>query len=117
MSGGMRCGSSAAVGTSFGPGKTWYGVIIATLGAVGTLVTGSTVGTVVTLGTATRGCWRKCTVLGWGAECGIGTGGCGWSGWSLMVERCFFRPAVGAPPFVGPQFGHKGQLVLGVGYH
>ena len=68
MSGGMRCGSSAAVGTSFGPGKTWDGVIIATLGAVGALVTGATVGTVATLGTSAQGCWRKLTDLVWGTK-------------------------------------------------
>ena len=70
-------GSSVAVGTSFGPGKTWDGCIVVSFGAVGTLGTCYTVGTVVTLGTATRICWWKRTALGWGAEGGRGTGGCG----------------------------------------
>ena len=87
MLGGIRCGSAAAVGTSFGPGKTWDGVIIATLGAVGTLVTGATVGTVATLGTAAQGCWRKLTDLVWGVEGGRGSGGCGWSGRIWMVTH------------------------------
>ena len=87
MSGGMRCGSAAAVGTSFGPGKTWDGGIVAPLGAVDTLGTGFTVGTVVTLGTATRGFWQKRTALGWGVEGGRGTGGCCWSVWIWMVAR------------------------------
>ena len=62
----MRCGSAAAVGTSFGLSKTWDGGIVASLGAVGNLGTGSTVGTVVTLGTATREFWQKHTALDWG---------------------------------------------------
>ena len=81
----MRCDSAAAVGTSFGPGKTWDGGVVASLGAVGTLGKCSTVGTVVTLETSTRGCWQKLTYLGWGVEGGRGTGGCGWSGWLWMV--------------------------------
>ena len=84
-SGGMRWVSSAAVGTSFGPVKSCNGVIVVSFGYVVTLGTCSTVGTFVTLVTATQGCWRKLTVLGWGAEGGRGTGGCGWSGWLWMV--------------------------------
>ena len=85
--GGMRWVSSAAVSTIFGPGKTWDGGIVASFGAVGTLVTWSTVGTVVPLGTATRVCWRKRAALGWGVEGGRGTGGCDLSGWRWMVAR------------------------------
>ena len=77
-SGGMTWGSSADVGTSFGPGKRWDGDIVAYFGYVGTLGTCSTAETVVTLGTVTRGCWRKRTALGWSTEGGRGTGGCGW---------------------------------------
>ena len=77
----MIWGSSAAVGTSFGPGKTWDGGIVAYFGSFGTVGTCSTVVTVFTPVTATRGCWQKRTALGWGAEGGRGTGGCGWSGW------------------------------------
>ena len=85
--GGMRWGSSAAVGTSLGPVKTWDGGIVASFGAVGTPGTCSTVGTIVTLETDKLECWWKRTALGWGTEGGIGTGGCGWLGWRWMVVR------------------------------
>ena len=60
---GLRWGSSAALGTIFVPGKTWDGGIVASFGAVGTLGTCSNVGTVVTLGISTQGCWQKRTAL------------------------------------------------------
>ena len=63
-SGRMRWGSSEAVGTSFGPGKTWDGGIVVSFGSVGTLGTCSTVGIVVNLGTDTKGCWGKRNALG-----------------------------------------------------
>ena len=85
ISGGMRCGSAVAVGTSFGPGKIWDDGIVSSLRVVDTLGTGSNVENVVTLGTSTWGCWRKRTDLGWGVEGGRGTGGCGWPGWLWMI--------------------------------
>ena len=40
----------------------------------------------------------------------------GWEGFGwLRVGK--FRPVVGAPPFVGHQYGHRGQPVPGVGEH
>ena len=33
----------------------------------------------------------------------------------LRIEK--FRPVVGAPPFVVPQYGNRGKLVPGVGEH
>ena len=37
-----------------------------------------------------------------------------WNGFGwLRVET--LRPVVGAPPFVGPQYGHRGKPVPGVG--
>ena len=83
----MICGSAAAVGTSFIPGKIWDGGIVASLGAVVTLEICSTLGTVVALGTATQGCWWKRTALGWVVEGGRGTGGCGFLEWLWMVAR------------------------------
>ena len=41
----------------------------------------------------------------------VGQAGFGW----LRVET--FRPVVGVPTFVRTQYGHKEQLVLGVGEH
>ena len=41
----------------------------------------------------------------------VGRSGFGWS----RVEK--FRPFFGAPPFVGSQYGHRGQPVSGVGEH
>ena len=41
----------------------------------------------------------------------VGRAGFGW----LRVEN--FRPVFGSPPFVGPQYGHRGQPLPGVGDH
>ena len=41
----------------------------------------------------------------------VGWDGVGW----LCVEK--LRPVIGAPPFVGTQYGHRGQLVPVVGDH
>ena len=74
-------------------------------------------GTVVTLGTATQGfggnapLWSGTRKVGEGRVFVVGWAGIGW----LCVENS--RPVVGAPQFVGPQYGQRGQMVPSVGEH
>ena len=81
----------------------------------------STVGTVVTLGTplemphgdvgGNAPLWNEARKVGEGRVVVVSQDGIGW----LRFE--IFWPFVGEPPFVGSQYGHMGQLVLGVAEH
>ena len=55
--------------------------------------------------------WDGAWKVGEGRVVVVGRVGFGW----LCIEK--FRPVVGAPPFVGSQYGHRGQPVSGVGEH
>ena len=53
--------------------------------------------------------WYGAWKVGEGRVVVVGRKGFGW----LRVK--IFRPVVGAPPFVGHQYGHRGKPVTGVG--
>ena len=55
--------------------------------------------------------WDGSLEVGEGRVVLVGRAGVGW----LCVEN--FGSVVRAPPFVGPQYGHRGQLIPGVGEH